>query len=140
MSCRNLKSRLIFPQKAPKTKHGYRPGDHLTGTVHANYFFGKSVDHAEVTVTASGQDVAKFEAGRSAGTTDAEGACQFDIALPNFFAGHPLHNNAAPVLIEATVKDNAGHSESGAEPVTVSESPILITTPFPSRYRSSPVS
>src|SRR6185369_7085200 len=22
-------------------KHGYRPGDHVTGTVRANYFFGK---------------------------------------------------------------------------------------------------
>jgi uncharacterized protein YfaS (alpha-2-macroglobulin family) len=24
-----------------KTQHGYRPGDHVTGTVRANYFFGK---------------------------------------------------------------------------------------------------
>ena len=29
-------------------KHGYRPGDHVTGTVRANYFFGKPVDDAEV--------------------------------------------------------------------------------------------
>jgi len=31
------------------------------------------------------------------------------------------------VLIEATVKDHAGHSESRGEPITVSDSPILIT-------------
>jgi uncharacterized protein YfaS (alpha-2-macroglobulin family) len=122
-----FKVALDMATKDAKAKHGYRPGDHITGTVHANYFFGKPVDHAEVAVTASGRDVAKFEAGKSAGTTDAEGAYRFDIALPDFFAGRPLNNNAALVLLEATVKDNAGHSESRAEPVTVSESPILIT-------------
>src|SRR5262249_21342954 len=30
--------------KDAKTKRGYRPGDHVTGTVRANYFFGKAVD------------------------------------------------------------------------------------------------
>src|SRR5260370_18178164 len=29
--------------------------------------------------------------------------------------------------MEATVKDNAGHSETRGEPVTVSESPLLVT-------------
>ena len=38
-------------------KHGYRPGDHVTGTVRANYFFGKPVDGAPITVKASGMDV-----------------------------------------------------------------------------------
>ena len=41
-------------------KRGYRPGDHVTGTVRANYFFGKPVDRAEVTVKASGMDVARL--------------------------------------------------------------------------------
>src|SRR5580698_2147520 len=31
-------------------KHGYRPGDHVRGTVRANYFFGNAVDGAPVTV------------------------------------------------------------------------------------------
>ena len=122
-----FKVALDLSSKDAKTKHGYRPGDHLTGTVRANYFFGKPVDHAEVTVTASGQDVAKFEAGKAAGTTDNDGAYHFDIPLPSFFAGHPLNNNAASVLVEASVKDSAGHTESRAESSTVSESPILIT-------------
>ena len=49
-----------------KAKRGYRPGDHVTGTVRANYFFGKAVDDGEVTVKASGMDVAMFEAGSRA--------------------------------------------------------------------------
>ncbi len=112
--------------KDSKSKRGYRPGDHVTGTVRANYFFGKSVD-GEVTVKASGFDVARFDAGTSSGRTDSDGAFQFDIRIPDYFAGRPLNQGVARVLIEATVKDSAGHSESRGEPVTVSESPLLIT-------------
>jgi uncharacterized protein YfaS (alpha-2-macroglobulin family) len=107
--------------------HGYRPGDHVTGTVRANYFFGKAVDGGEITVKATGMDVATFEAGSAAGKTDAEGAYRFDFTLPTYFAGKPLAGGVARVLVEATVKDNAGHSETRGEPITVSESPLLIT-------------
>jgi uncharacterized protein YfaS (alpha-2-macroglobulin family) len=113
--------------KNAKAKRGYRPGDHVTGTVRSNYFFGKPVEHAGVVVKATGRDVQSFDAGQVKGTTDAEGAFHFDIRLPDFFAGHPLMQGAALVLIEATVKDNAGHGETHGEAVSVSESPLLIT-------------
>ena len=112
---------------ADKARHGYRPGDHVTGTVRANYFFGKPVDGAEVTVKASGMDVAQFEAGSVKGETDRDGAYRFDLRLPSYFAGRPLSHGAARVLVEATVKDSAGHSETRGEPIMVSESPLLIT-------------
>jgi hypothetical protein len=110
-----------------KGRHGYRPGDHVTGTVRANYFFGKPVDEAEVAVKASGMDVALFEAGSVAGKTDSGGEYHFDIKLANYFAGRPLNKGAARLLIEATVKDSAAHSETRGEPITVSESPLVIT-------------
>src|SRR5581483_7651531 len=50
-----------------------------------------------------------------------------DIALPSYFAGKPLNGGAARELVEATVKDSAGHSESRGEPITVSQSPLLVT-------------
>ena len=112
--------------KDGRGKLGYRPGDHVTGTVRANYFFGKAVD-GEVTVKVSGFDVARFDAGNSTGRTDAEGTFRFDIRLPDFFAGRPMNRGASRVVVEATVKDTSGHSESRGEPVTVSESPLLIT-------------
>lgn len=112
--------------KDGRGKLGYRPGDHVTGTVRANYFFGKTVD-GEVTVKVSGFDVARFDAGNSSGRTDAEGTFRFDIRLPDFFAGRPINQGASRVSVEATVKDASGHSESRGEPVTVSESPLLIT-------------
>ena len=122
-----FKVEIELAGKGGKEKRGSRPGDHVTGTVRGNYFFGKPVDHAEVTVEASGKDVAVFEAGKTSGATDGDGAYRFDFTLPDFFAGHPLAQGAAPVLVEATVKDNAGHSESHGEPIMVSQSPLLIT-------------
>jgi uncharacterized protein YfaS (alpha-2-macroglobulin family) len=122
-----FKVALDFAARDGQAKHGYRPGDHVTGTVRANYFFGQPVDRAEITVKATGMDVAEFEAGSVAGKTDAEGAYSFDIKLPEYFTGRPLAGGAARVLIEATVKDSTGHSEQRGEPITVSESPLLIT-------------
>ncbi len=108
-------------------KHGYRPGDHVTGTVRANYFFGKPVDGGEVTVKASSMDVTVFDTGSVSGKTDRDGAYRFDLELPEYFAGRPLSQGAARVLIEAAVKDSAGHSETRGQPVTVSESPLIVT-------------
>ena len=122
-----FKVEIEFPQKDGKPRRDYRPGDHVTGTVHANYFFGKPVAHGEVTVKASGMDVAVFEAAASNGNTDDNGAYHFDLKLPGFFAGRPLSQGAASALIEATVKDSAAHAESRGEPITVSQEPLLIT-------------
>lgn len=79
-----------FAGKENQTKHGYRPGEHVAGTVHANYFFGKPVDGAKLTVKASAMDVALFEAGSVQGKTDSDGAYHFDLKLPDYFAGDPL--------------------------------------------------
>jgi len=110
-----------------KAKRGYRPGDHVKGTVRANYFFGKPVDGAEVSVKASSFDVRVFEAASVEGKTDHAGSYEFDLKLPAYFAGRPLSQGTARVLVEASVKDSAGHSENRGEPITVSETPLLVT-------------
>jgi len=122
-----FKVTVDFASQDSHAKHGYRPGDHVTGTVQANYFFGKPVDDAEITVKASSLDVSVFEVGSVHGKTDHEGTYHFDLQLPPYFAGRPLSQGAARVLIEATVKDSADHSETRGAPITVSESPLLIT-------------
>jgi uncharacterized protein YfaS (alpha-2-macroglobulin family) len=122
-----FKVAVDFAGKDNRTKRGYRPGDHVTGTVHANYFFGKAVDEAQITVKASSMDVVVFDVASVEGKTDRDGAYHFDLKLPGYFAGLPLSQGAARVLIEATVKDSADHSETRGEPITVSESPLLIT-------------
>jgi hypothetical protein len=81
--------------KDARVKRGYRPGDHVTGTVRSNYFFGKPVGHAEIVVIASAVDVALVDAAKIAGTTDGDGAFSFDIRLPDFFAGQAANHGAA---------------------------------------------
>src|SRR5260370_5341303 len=122
-----FKVAIDFESKDSKTKRGYRPGDHVTGTVHANYFFGKAVEGGEVTVKGSSMDVSVFDVGSVQGKADHDGAYHFDIKLPSYFAGRPLSQGAARVLIEATVKDSASHAETRGEPITVSESPLIVT-------------
>ena len=122
-----FKVAVDFSENGKKQKRGYRPGDHVTGTVRANYFFGKPVDGAEIGIKASAMDVAVFEVASAQGKTDPTASYHFDLQLPKYFAGRPLSQGAARVLIEATVKDSAGHAETRGEPITVSESPLLIT-------------
>ncbi len=122
-----FKVAVQFSDQGGKQTRGYRPGDHVTGTVRANYFFGKPVDGAEISMKASAMDVTVFEAASAKGKTDSDGVYHFDLTLPKYFAGRPLSHGAARVLIEASVKDSAGHLESRGEPITVSESPLLIT-------------
>ena len=122
-----FKVAIDFAGKDNQTKRGYRPGDHVTGTVRTNYFFGKPVDDGEITVKASSMDVSIFVVASAQGRTDHDGTFHFDLQLPAYFPGRPLSQGAARVLIEATVKDSASHSETRGEPITVSESPLLIT-------------
>jgi uncharacterized protein YfaS (alpha-2-macroglobulin family) len=122
-----FKVAVELSENGKKQKRGYQPGDHVIGTVRANYFFGKPVDNAELSMKASAMDVTIFEVASAKGKTDSEGSYHFDLTLPKYFAGRPLDHGAARVLIEATVKDSAGHSETRGQPITVSGSPLLIT-------------
>jgi uncharacterized protein YfaS (alpha-2-macroglobulin family) len=116
-----------FNSKDGKRKRDYRPGDRVIGTVKANYFFGKPVASAGVTVEASAMDAELFDAAKVEGRTDSDGIYHFDFVLPRFFAGNGKRHDAAPVLVEATVKDSAEHAEARGEPITVSQAPLLIT-------------
>jgi A-macroglobulin TED domain/Alpha-2-macroglobulin family/Carboxypeptidase regulatory-like domain/MG2 domain/A-macroglobulin receptor binding domain/Alpha-2-macroglobulin bait region domain len=122
-----FKVAVEFAEKDNKPKRDYRPGEHVTGTVRANYFFGKPVDHADITIKASSMDVAVFEAASAVGQTDNDGVYHFDLQLPSYFAGRPLSQGSARALIEATVKDSAAHAETRGEPITISQSSLLIT-------------
>jgi uncharacterized protein YfaS (alpha-2-macroglobulin family) len=122
-----FKVAIDFDEKDHKPKRDYRPGDHVTGIIHANYFFGKPVENAEVSIKASTMDVSMVEAATAQGKTDKDGSYRFDLKLPDYFAGKPISQGAAQVLVEATAKDATQHSETRGEPITVSQSSLLIT-------------
>jgi hypothetical protein len=122
-----FKVAVEFTEKDGKPRRDFRPGDHVTGTVRANYFFGKPVDFAETAIKISSADVEVFEAASAKGKTDKDGVYHFDLVLPAYFAGRNINQGAARALVEATVQDSAGHAETRGEPITVSQSPLLIT-------------
>jgi hypothetical protein len=122
-----FKVAVDFTKKDNKPRRDYRPGDHVTGTVRANYFFGKPVDHAETALKISSMNVDVFEAGSVKGKTDKDGVYHFDLVLPAYFAGRSISQGAARALVEATVKDATDHAETRGEPITVSQAPLLIT-------------
>ncbi len=74
----------------------------------------------------SSGDVEVFEAASVKGRTDKDGVYHFDLVLPGYFAGRNFSQGAARALVEATVKDSAGHSETRGEPITVSQSPCCL--------------
>jgi uncharacterized protein YfaS (alpha-2-macroglobulin family) len=122
-----FKVSIDFATKDGKPQRDFRPGDHVTGSVQASYFFGKPVDGAPITVEASSMDVEVFDAATDKGKTGKDGLYHFDLKLPAYFAGRPLSQGAARVLVEATVTDSANHAETRGEPITVSQSSMLLT-------------
>ncbi len=122
-----FKVAIDFPSMNGKPKRDYRPGDHVTGTVQSNYFFGKSIANREIKVKTSSMDVQLVEAASATGRTDKDGFYHFDLRLPSFFAGRLANGGSASVLVEATVKDESGHSETRGEGITVSDSSLLVT-------------
>jgi hypothetical protein len=111
----------------------YLPGDVVTGTVEAAYFFGKPVADAAVRLTAFTTDVERAEALSLEGITDAEGRWPFTFTMPSAFVVLPdgdetgsAGNRTATLDLELAVTDGAGHTERTEESLTVAESPILI--------------
>jgi len=71
----------------------------VTGTVRANYFFGKPVDGGEITVKASSLDVSAFEVASVPGKTDRDGAFHFDIQAALILRWASFSQGAARVLM-----------------------------------------
>jgi uncharacterized protein YfaS (alpha-2-macroglobulin family) len=122
-----FKVSVNFAEKDGRPRRDYRPSEHVTGTIHASYFFGKPLVDADVTLKGTSMDVVLAGAGPVSGRTDKDGNYKFDLQLPFYLAGQQLTNGMAPVLIEATVKDTSGHAETRNETITVSQSALLIT-------------
>jgi len=92
-------------------KDFYRPGETLTGSIEARYFFGKAVNGADVAITARKFDLEFVDFQLITGKTDAEGRYDFSLQLPSYFVGQPLDQGAAFVLLHVEVTDTAQHTE-----------------------------
>lgn len=117
----------------------YEPGDVIHGTVDANYFFGKPVANAQVTIDADlkrGQREEKLP--RLSISTDNGGSVPFEIPVPGLIkeggtikAGGTIEEERragedAGLTLTITVTDVAGERQSVDIPRMVTQQPIRI--------------
>ena len=115
-----------FKVEVKADKNFYLPKETVKAEVQSDYFFGKPVANSQVEVTASTFDVAFKEFSKWKGTTDANGHAKFEIKLPDYFVGTPLHAGNAIVKLDVKVHDNADHTEKVVKSYPVSDLPIRV--------------
>ncbi len=108
-------------------KRFYLPAEILRGTVHAAYFFGKPVSGGEAVVRLSTFAAGWHDIAELKGTLNGQGVWQFETGLPEKFVGLPLEGGSALLRVEATVTDQAEHSERTAITLPVSSQPIQVS-------------
>ncbi|TMQ01820.1 MAG: hypothetical protein E6L09_01775 [Verrucomicrobia bacterium] len=105
----------------------YLPGERVSGSVRADYFFGKSVGDATVKLSAATFQEKPVVVSEQTGRTDAAGRYSFQIVLPDFFVGLPQKNEQAFLDLRAEVRDTAGHVEEKALSLSVGQNELEIT-------------
>ena len=104
----------------------YRPGETLRATVVSEYFFGEPVENATVEVTGEGY-VGDFEEFASVETTtDEQGVATVDIALPSYFVGLPEESGKGVAVLNVSVTDDAGHTETITRDVPIAQQDLLV--------------
>lgn len=108
----------------------YQPGETATGTVKADYFFGKPVADAAVQVEVLTTDVETRTVFSVNKTTDATGQTKFSFEVPSGLIGREQHSGAAKISIRATVTDTAGQKQTKAVTRNVTNKVVRIVA-FP---------
>ncbi|MBM4361862.1 MAG: alpha-2-macroglobulin, partial [Deltaproteobacteria bacterium] len=105
----------------------YGPGDRVSGTVDARYFFGRVLEGADVLVEGYTLDLGESLFGRAAGKTDAAGRMAFNLTLPPSLVGLPLDQGNALANLRITVTDTAGQVVTRETALTVASAPARVT-------------
>jgi len=101
-------------------KTWYRAGDTLSGTVDAQYFFGKTVAGGDVAIKVASLDVGQTVFQNVMGTLDSAGHFAFTATIPSTLAGTQLAQGNATIALDVTVTDTAGQVVEKDTVVTVS--------------------
>jgi CD109 antigen len=98
----------------------------VEGSLQANYFFGKPVSEGQVLIEGFSFDVERVSAFTLEGQTDAEGNFDFAFELPAYLAGSEFEGGMARFYLEATVIDQAQHSEVKNLSLPVASSVLMV--------------
>ncbi|MBN1265007.1 MAG: hypothetical protein JXA25_05915 [Anaerolineales bacterium] len=104
----------------------YQPGETVSGSIQAAYFFGKPVDQAAITLTVYTFDYAREVFFTTEGTTDSDGLYSFEFALPDYIVGSDLDSGLGRVYLQAALTDQADHTETSNFSLPVSQQDIVI--------------
>jgi len=104
----------------------YLPGEHVRGTLRAEYFYGKTVAGGTVKLEGYTFDVQRNVAVALEGITAEDGSYAFEFDLPSYMAGTELEGGQARFYLEASVTDLAAHGETANLSLPVSSSRIVI--------------
>jgi 5-hydroxyisourate hydrolase-like protein (transthyretin family) len=105
----------------------YLPGQTVSGSVQAAYFFGKPVGNGDVKLTVATFQEKPVVITELQGRTDAAGNYSFQFVLPDFFAGMPQKNEQAFLDLTADVSDTAQHNEERTLSLSVAQNELEIT-------------
>ncbi|MDW7731505.1 MAG: alpha-2-macroglobulin family protein [Methanolobus sp.] len=98
--------------------------DEITGTVSANYFFGKDVE-GEVLVEAS-RHVGEWEQYATFSGELKEGSMEFELPAVEYAAGTYGAGGQASLMLNVTVTDTGNHSENSNKLLTIANSPMVV--------------
>ncbi|HSD82440.1 MAG TPA: MG2 domain-containing protein, partial [Anaerolineae bacterium] len=115
----------------------YQPGEVVRGSLSANYFFGKPTSGAQIALGGYTFDVERTIVVTLTGTTDSQGNFAFDFALPTYIAGSDLEEGDGRFYLQASVTDQAQHTEVSNLSLPVAQQPIVIRAiPESGQFRS----
>jgi len=108
-----------FKVKVETKETSYQPGDTVTGTIKANYFFGKPLAGAKVELRAQTFDVSARELARHKLVLDDTGTAEFKVKLPKKLHGQPMLQGAAALRLMARVTDTAGQTYQSSRSLAI---------------------
>ena len=115
-----------FKVKFTPDKSFYLPNETVEGKVQIDYFFGKPVVDAKVSIKAATFDFQFKDFAEISGQTDATGNFKFSQQLPSYFVGQPLEQGNAFVKFDVSIVDGANHEEKISQTVPVSAQSVKI--------------
>jgi uncharacterized protein YfaS (alpha-2-macroglobulin family) len=104
----------------------YLPGETASGSVQADYFFGKPVAGGEVVIEVSTIDIGVTKLAELRGKTDGNGTYKFEYELPKSFVGQPFEQGKAMVEFHAMITDTADHLQGAYKSVPVVKDPVML--------------
>jgi hypothetical protein len=104
----------------------YMPGEYVSGTLNAQYFFGKEISGGEVVLDGFVFDFERQDVFSLQGQTDENGNFNFEFDLPTYLVASDLDTGIGRFYLEASITDLAKHTEQSSYSLPVAQNEIVI--------------